>query len=113
MEGLGNAATVAAHIVHGGKVYLLAGLAPASQFNGVQNQFLSSIRTFRELNQREASSIRPNRIDLYTVRAGENWQSIAQRSGGLVKPATLAIMNNYEPNEPPRPGDRIRIVVEG
>ena len=113
MEGLGNAATVAAHIVHGERVYLLAGLAPANQFNGVQNQFLSSIRSFRELNQREASSIRPNRIDIYTVRAGESWQSIAQRSGGLVKPATLAIMNNYEPNEPPRPGDRIRIVVEG
>ena len=113
MEGLGNAATVAAHIVHGGRVYLLAGLAPANQFTAVQNQFLSSIRSFRELNQREASSIHPNRIDIYTVRAGESWSSIAQRSGGLVKPATLAIMNNYEPNQPPRPGDRIRIVVEG
>jgi hypothetical protein len=30
-----------------------------------------------------------------------------------MKPSTLAIMNNYEPAEPPRPGDRIKIVVEG
>ena len=113
MEGLGNTGTVAAHIVHGGKVYLVAGIAPANQFNSVQNQFLSSIRSFRQLSQQEASAVRPNRLDLYTVRAGESWTSIASRSGGVVKPDTLAIMNNYDPKEPPRPGDRIRIVVEG
>jgi predicted Zn-dependent protease len=88
-------------------------LPPANQFNGAQNQFLSSIRSFRQLSQQEASNIRPNRIDLYTVRGGETWQSIAGRSGGLVKPDTLAIMNNYDPNQPPRAGDRIRIVVSG
>ncbi len=113
MEGLGNAGTVAAHIVHNGNVYLFAGLAPANQFNGAQNQFLSSIRSFRQLSQQEAASIRPNRIDLHTVRNGETWQSIAARSGGIVKPDTLAIMNNYEPKQPPRAGDRIKIVVEG
>ena len=57
--------------------------------------------------------MRPNRVDIYTVRNGETWQSIAQRSGGVVKPSTLAIMNDYEPNQPPRAGDRIKIVVEG
>ena len=113
LEGLGNAGTVAAHIVHGGNVYMFAGLAPANQFNAVQNQFLSSIRSFRELSQREAADVRPNRVDFYNVRPGDTWQSIAQRSGGHVKPATLAIMNNYEPNQQPRNGDRIRIVVEG
>ena len=113
MEGLGNTGTVAAHILHNGNVYLFAGLAPANQFNGAQNQFLSSIRSFRQLSQQEASNIRPNRIDLYTVRGGETWQSISARSGGIVKPETLAIMNDYEPNQPPRAGDRIRIVVEG
>jgi hypothetical protein len=30
-----------------------------------------------------------------------------------IQPASLAIMNNYEPNQPPRVGDRIKIVVEG
>ena len=113
MEGLGNTGTIAAHIVHGGKVYLVAGIAPANQFNGAQTQFLSSIRSFRQLSQQEASSIRPNRLDIYTVRPGESWTSIASRSGGSVKPDTLAIMNNYDPKEPPRPGDRIRIVIEG
>jgi predicted Zn-dependent protease len=113
MQGLGNAGTLAAHIAHGGNVYLFAGLAPANQFNAAQNQFLSSIRSFRPLSQQEAANIKPNRIDLYTVRNGDTWQSLSQRTGGLVKPSTLAIMNNFDPSQPPRAGDRIRIVVEG
>ncbi|MBA2305390.1 MAG: M48 family metalloprotease, partial [Acidobacteria bacterium] len=108
MEGLGNVVTVAAHIVHERNVYMLAGLAPPNQFQGVQAQFANSIRSFRELSRSEAANIRPNRVDVYTVRGGESWQSIAGRSGGLVKPETLAIMNNYEPGQPPRAGDRIR-----
>ena len=47
-------------------------------------------------------NIRPNRVDLHTVRSGETWASLAERTGGLIKPATLAIMNGYEPNQPPR-----------
>jgi predicted Zn-dependent protease len=93
---------------------VFAGFAPPNQFEGVQRQFVSSIRSFRELSRAEAAKIRPNRIDLYTVRSGDTWQSIAQRSGdGAIKPSTLAIMNNYQPNQPPRAGDRIKIVVVG
>ena len=113
MQGLGQTGTVAAHIVHGGNVYVFAGLAPANQFNAVQDQFMSSIRSFRQLSQQEAAGIRPNRIDLHTVGVGETWAAIAQRNNNVVKPSTLAIMNGYEPNQPPRPGERIRVVVEG
>lgn len=113
MQGIGNIVTVAAHIVQDRNVYMFAGLAPPNQFQGVQQQFVSSIRSFRQLSQSEAAAVRPNRVDLYTVRNGDTWQSLAERTGRLVKPATLAIMNNYEPNQPPRAGDRIKIVVEG
>ena len=113
IQGLGNVVTVAAHIVHERNVYMFAGFAPPDQFEGAQSQFANSIRSFRELSRSEAASIKPNRVDIHTVRSGESWQAIAERSGGLVKPATLAIMNNYEPNQPPRAGDRIKVVVEG
>lgn len=113
MEGLGNTGVLAAHIVQGNRVYLFAGLAPANQFNNAQQSFAQAIRSFRQLSASEAASIKPNRVDVYTVRGGDTWASIAERSGGLVKPTTLAIMNNYEPNQAPRAGDRIRIVVEG
>jgi predicted Zn-dependent protease len=114
LEGLGGVATVAAHIVHDRNIYVFAGLAPPNQFQGVQRQLVSSIRSFRSLSPREAENIRPNRVRMYTVRSGDTWQSIAQRSGdGAVKPATLAIMNNSDPGRAPRPGDRIKTVVVG
>ena len=113
MQGLGAVVTVAAHIVHNRNVYLLAGLAPPNQFRSAQAEFASAIRSFRELSASQAASIRPNRIDIHTVRGGETWASIAERSGGLVKPDTLAIMNNYEPKQQPKSGDRIKVVVAG
>jgi predicted Zn-dependent protease len=115
MQGLGTVVTRAAHIVHDRKVYLLAGLAPPNQFQAARQQFDQTIQSFRELSAKEAANIRPNRVDIYTVRSGDTWQSIAQRlgEGAGIKPSTLAIMNNYEPSQQPRPGDRIKIVVEG
>lgn len=114
LEGLGNVVTVAAHIIHDRNVYVFAGLAPPNQFQSVQRQLVSSIQSFRSLSAREAENIRPNRVEVYTVRGGDTWQSIAQRSGdGAVKPSTLAIMNNSDPGRPPRPGDRIKVVVVG
>jgi len=115
LQGLGNVVMLAAHIAHDGKVYLLAGLAPPKEFQSVQRAFEESIKSFRQLSKEEAANIRPNRVDLYTVRSGDTWQSLAQRMGDAagIKPATLAIMNNYDPSQPPKPGDRIKIIVEG
>jgi predicted Zn-dependent protease len=113
MQGLGNVVTLAAHIRQDDRVYLLAGLAPANMFERVQQEFTRTVRSFRTLSPGEAAGIRPNRVDIYVVRGGDSWQSIAERTGNIVKPTTLAIMNHYEPNQPPRPGDRIKVVVEG
>jgi predicted Zn-dependent protease len=113
MEGLGPVGTRTAHIAYNGMVYLLAGIAPANQFEAADAVFSRAIQSFDTLSAAEAERIRPNRVDLYTVRANDSWQDIAERTGGVVKAATLAIMNDYEPNQPPRAGDRIKVVVEG
>jgi predicted Zn-dependent protease len=65
------------------------------------------------LSRQEAGNIHPNRVDLHTVLPGETWQGLAEANKNVVKASTLAIMNNYEPTQPPRPGDRIKIVVGG
>ena len=113
LQGLGNVATLAAHIVHDRKVYLFAGLAPPNLYDSAQRQFTESIRSFRELTRQEAANIHPNRVDLYTVRRGDTWQGLAEANDNTVTPSTLAIMNNYEPSQPPRAGDRIKVVVQG
>jgi predicted Zn-dependent protease len=113
LEGLGPVGVRAAHIAHGQRVFMAAGLAPAQIFNKVEPDFRPSVVSFRPLSADEAAGIRPNRIDLYTVRQGDTWQSIAERAGGLIKPTTLAIMNGHAVNDQPRVGERLKIVVSG
>ena len=54
-----------------------ADLPPARTFDAVEREFSASARSFRSLSRAEAESIRPNRIDLYTVRPNDTWSSIA------------------------------------
>jgi predicted Zn-dependent protease len=113
IEGLGEVASRAAHILHGGIYYLVAGLVAPQVFEQVDGTFAASIRSFRPLSAAEAAAIRPARVDFYVVRADDTWTSLAERSGGAVRPSTLAVMNNSEPASLPRVGARIKIVVAG
>jgi predicted Zn-dependent protease len=103
----------AAHIVHNGNVYLVAGFSAPNVFNPLDDAMLRTIRSFKPMTAAEAEDVHPNRVDIYVVRQGDSWQSIAERSGGVIKPSTLAIMNGAEPNSQPVVGRRIKIVVGG
>jgi predicted Zn-dependent protease len=113
LEDLGRVTVRAAHIAHNKQVFVLAGLTRSELFSQSDSAFQAAIRSFRSLTAAEAEMIHPNRVDLYVVRAGDTWQSIADRSGGLIKPATLAVMNNAAPESQPTVGSRIKIVVGG
>jgi predicted Zn-dependent protease len=113
IEGMGAVAMRAAHIMHGGEVYIVAGIVAPNAFQQADAAFSSSIRSFRPLSAAEAEGIRPDRVDVYVVRSGDTWQSIAERSGGAITPGTLAVMNNAAPGSQPQVGARIKIVVRG
>ena len=113
LEGLGQVQMRAAHIPHGNSVYMLGGLTAPNLFQQSDAAFNASIRSFRALTAAEAENIRPNRVDIYVVRQGDTWASIAERSGGTIRPATLAVMNGAEPSSAPQVGSRIKIVVGG
>ena len=113
IEGLGDVAMRAAHIAHDGNIYMVGGLVPPPAFTQADRTFTGSIRSFRALSTSEAANIRPHRIDLYVVRAGDTWDSLAERSGGAIKAATLAVMNNAAPGSRPQQGARIKIVAGG
>jgi predicted Zn-dependent protease len=113
IEGLGPAATRAAHIAHNKNIYVVAGLVSQRVFEQADGAFSTAIRSFRPLSAAEAEEIRPNRLDFYVVRAGDTWASIAERGGGAIKPETLAVMNGATPASAPQVGSRIKIVVGG
>lgn len=113
-KGVGDVRVRAAHIPIGRQVYMVAGVAPAADFGRVDAEFTATMQSFRQLSSGEAAQVRPNRLTLYTTRAGDSWQSIAQRAGrGLVTATRLALMNGFAVNTQPPAGTRLKIVVEG
>lgn len=113
-KDVGKVEMRAAHIAVGRQLYVVAGFAPTTEFAVVDRDFKLAFDTFRQLTTQEASNLRPNRLDFYTVRQGDSWQSIAARQGkGYVNAATLAIMNDREVSVQPNAGDRVKIVVDG
>ncbi len=114
VKGVGRVRVRAAHLVVGRQVFMVAGVAPEAEFTRVETAFAASLSSFRELTAREAGAIRPNRIGLYDTKAGDSWQSIAQRAGrGLVPATRLALMNGFAVNVQPPAGTRVKIVIEG
>ena len=113
IDGMGRVTARAAHIAYDRSVYLVVGIVASEAFQQVDGAFSSSIRSFRTMSDAEAEAIHPNRVDLYVVREGDTWASIAERGGGVIKPATLAVMNGSAPDSLPQPGARIKIVVSG
>jgi len=114
IEELGRVRVRAAHIVHGKNIYMVAGFAPVQLFARVERELTAGVRSFRALTAAQAEAIRPDRIELYTARAGDTWESLAERySRGAITPSTLAIMNGAADGEQPRSGQRLKIVVAG
>lgn len=114
VDDIGEVVARVAHIRHDRDVYVLGGLGPADAFLRVEGDVNASIRSFRPLSREEAERIFPNEIALYVARAGDTWQSIAQRDGEeIVTARTLAIMNGSPVNEQPQTGDRLKVVEPG
>jgi predicted Zn-dependent protease len=114
IEGLGRVRVRAAHVVHAKNIYLVAGLAPVSLFDRAERELTVSVRSFRPLTAAQAEAIRPDRVQLYTARDGDTWESLVERYGrGAISPATLAIMNGSSSRDQPRAGQRLKIVVAG
>lgn len=112
LQNFGPIALRVAYIPVDRNIFRIVGLAPARTFEQVEREFGASVRSFRSLSRAEAESIRPNRLDLYTVRPNDTWASIAEGPGrGLLAAAKLALINGVSVDEQPRPGDRVKIVV--
>ncbi|MDA1306284.1 MAG: M48 family metalloprotease [Acidobacteria bacterium] len=113
--GTGNEAIVArvAFISHGGRLYQVAGVASQNAFSQADPDFRETIGSFRGLSAAEADRVQPARLDFYTARSGDTWESLAKRSDGTVSASALAIMNGAQPSSRPAVGARVRVVIGG
>ena len=96
----------------GGQVYRLLTAAPVAsdRLGPVANAVTNS---FRALSEQEKQSLRPLRIRVVTVRAGENVATLAGRMSGVEQPQQLfRIINGLGPGETPSAGTRVKIVTD-
>jgi len=113
VEDVGIVRMQAAHVAIDGRVIMVGGMTPRSQYTARRDTFASSISSFAPIGREEAARIRPNRLAFATVREGETWESIAKRTGGLIRARSLAVLNDVAPETPPVAGQRVKVVVAG
>ena len=114
LDDVGAVMVRVAYVRHDSRVFTLGGVIPVAGFTRIERELDRSIRSFRVLSAEEAARILPHEIALYEAVEGDTWQQIAQRAGEELVPAeTLATMNGYPIDEPPRAAERLKIVVHG
>jgi predicted Zn-dependent protease len=65
------------------------------------------------MSLKEAAAVRPLRIAVVTVRAGDTQERLAQRMAVPERPLdTFRVLNGLSPNEPLLPGRKLKLVVE-
>ena len=82
IQGLGDVASRAAHIAHDGKVLHARRPRRRRPVSTGRRRVSRQHPLVPAVDGRRGDSIRPNRVDLYVVRAGDTWASLAERSGG-------------------------------
>lgn len=97
-----------------GRIYRFQFIAPSQAMQRFEQGFRETTYSLRSLSKREAAQLVPNRIKIYQVRSGDTFEQLARRTPFEQLAADhLRVLNGYGPNEQPRRGDMIKLVVEG
>lgn len=95
-------------------LYQFVSLAPAQIAGPMADALQRTVSSFHKLSAQEAASLRPLRIQVVTVRAGDTVQSLAARSAFPDnKLQRFLVLNGLQQNATLRPGQLIKLVVEG
>jgi predicted Zn-dependent protease len=83
-------------IAHGGHVYRIASVSPASEFARHRDRFRDVARSFRPLRDADRATIRESRLRIRPGRQGESLAVFLQRTGGTWSAEEAAIANGLE-----------------
>lgn len=102
-------ATVFAYDFGGGKAYHFLLLTPAGRGVG---PFVPMVQSVQRLSAQEAAGIKPRRVSVVTVKAGDTVQSLAKRMAYSDYPLERFLtINALAANANLRPGQRVKIVT--
>lgn len=95
-------------------LYQFVSLAPAQIADQMGDALQRTVSTFHRLSAQEAASLRPLRVQVVSVRAGDTVQSLAARTAFPDnKLQRFLVLNGLQQNSTLRPGQLIKLVVEG
>ena len=98
----------------GNAMYQFLLIAPAQIAGQLSDGFQRTVNSFRRLSQQEADALRPLRVRVVTVRAGDTIQSLAARSAFPDnKLQRFLVLNGLREGATLRPGQLIKTVLEG
>jgi len=79
----------------------------------IDRAFRESVMSFRRMSLKEASEIRPLRLKLVTVRAGDTQEKLAHQMAEADHPLRLfRVLNGLAANDALKPGEQVKVVVE-
>ncbi len=107
----GSVSGVAAFIDYSDRVYQLLGYTPTSSFERYHDTFLSVVRSFRRLTDREALNVQPLRVDLQTVSRSTTLAALFEDQGSPISLDELALVNGIDADTALERGDRIKWIV--
>ena len=100
-----------AFIEHGGAVFGLLAYAPNARWSAYQSVAERTIRSFEVLSDQAALNVQPLRIDLVRIDRSTTLEALARTRPAAVPVATLALINQVEPQTPLEAGRTVKWVV--
>ena len=102
-------ATVFAYDFGGGKAYHFLLLTPAGRGLG---PFTGMVQSVQRLSAQDAAAIKPRRVDVVAVKAGDTVQSLARRMAyGDLQLERFLTLNALSANATLKPGQRVKIIT--
>lgn len=111
VEGLGDVRARIACVQAPSGTFVVAGVAGVARFADFQSRFGAAISSVRVMTDAETARILPQRVQIETSEAGDTWDSVARRNGGVVMGSLLAILNHAAADAAVTPGAKLKVVV--
>src|SRR5438552_160436 len=98
-------------VEHGGAVYRLPGYAPGGRWPVVQPVAERALQSFARLTDPAALVVEPQRVDIVRLDRRTTIEEMARTRASPVSAATLALVNQVEPQTPLEPGRLVKWIV--
>ncbi len=98
-------------VEHGGAVYRLVGYAAEARWPAVQTVAERALQSFARLTDPAVLALEPQRVDIVRVDQRTTIEAMARRRPSPVSAATLALVNQVEPQTALEPGRLVKWIV--